>query len=223
MKNIIYICVYFFYASWVFGQEGLVVVNDKMLIQVNKNQAVRTTSLESFQKLFKDQKELYQNARLKVTEIMAVHEHIYQQLYNVNSLFNQGKQMKYIYQYIGKIGENGGRLMSYTVRYPKYAVWITKYYENLFGQMVGLKTEIEQVLKKPRRDILMDAHDRDAIIERIYGKLRHINISMLHIINLIEYSASRPYIYSIPNIGNFVQTDRLIVNDIISRFNRLGY
>lgn len=198
-----------------------VVVNDKLLAQLTRNHAVRQTSTQGFLEVFKKQRELYEEGEKQIVQVMAIHEHIYKNLYNVNSLFRNGKQVKYIYDYLSEISKNANELLRLSVENPQYAIWLKVYYKELLEQMVRLKNQIEQIILKSDRQLLMDAYDRDYLISNIHYRLRSINISILTVNNMIIYGKSRAYIYSVPILGNYINLDKQMVEDILRKYKQI--
>lgn len=198
-----------------------VVVNDKLLAQLTRNHAVRQTSTQGFLEVFKKQRELYEEGEKQIVQVIAIHEHIYNNLYNVNSLFRNGKQVKYIYDYLSEISKNANELLRLSVENPQYAIWLKVYYKELLEQMVRLKNQIEQIILKSDRQLLMDAYDRDYLISNIHYRLRSINISILTVNNMIIYGKSRAYIYSVPILGNYINLDKQMVEDILRKYKQI--
>ena len=93
-----------------------VVLNDKLLLQLTKNQTVRLASNESFLKSFEKQRKAYDDINNKITQAIAIQEYIYQQLVNVNYAIKQGKQLIYVYNYFGEIAQNLEELRKLTGR-----------------------------------------------------------------------------------------------------------
>lgn len=150
------------------------VINEELMLQVTTNNAVRLSSAAAFTNVFKEQKEIYEKNEKELLKILAIHEHIYKQLYNVNSLFKQSRQVRYIAKYFGYVVKNGEKMVNLGLKYPEYSVWLTKRYQELFQQAIQLKSKLEQVLLKPNKEILMDAYDRDELIENVLFSLRRI-------------------------------------------------
>lgn len=214
--------VIFFFCITIFGKINAqqMVYNDKLLFQLFKNQSVRQTSMTSFENIFKKQKEIYEDAEKNLAKVIFIQEHIYKQLYNVNSLFKQGQKVKYIKHYLTDIVTNGEKMIRLSSKYPQHSVWLKKYYSNIFTQITLLEKQVFEVLLKPNKELLLDAYDRDILIENIFHRLRQINISILAVNNIIDFSMSRPYIYSIPKIGDYVSMDKRIIEDIISKYKQ---
>ncbi|GIJ95369.1 hypothetical protein CAPN002_25870 [Capnocytophaga stomatis] len=199
-----------------------VVTNVELMKQVTVNNVVRLSSIHSFEKLFKEQREIYEENEKQITKILAVHEYIYKQLSNVNSLFRQTKQVKYIKQYMERIVENGEEMIRLSTQNPEYSVWITKYYEELIKRTIRLKEQLATVLLKPDKNLLIDPYDRDKLIENIFYSLRKINHTILGINNLINFGKSYAYIYSIPVLGNYVSQDKMIAEGILKKIKRFN-
>ena len=125
MKRIIFFCLILNVIS---ARGQTVVVNDKLIAQLTKNQAVRLTSNEGFLKSYEKQKQLYDDINKKITQVVAIQEFIYDKLSKVNQTIKQGKQLKYLYKYLGEVGENSGKMLKLTAKYPQYAILITDNY-----------------------------------------------------------------------------------------------
>ena len=72
-----------------------VVYNDKLLMQLTKNQAVRLASNESYLNSYEKQKKTYDEIKQKIAQVVAIQEYIYEKLTNINSAIKQGKQLYY--------------------------------------------------------------------------------------------------------------------------------
>ncbi|MGQ1928993.1 hypothetical protein [Ornithobacterium rhinotracheale] len=220
MKKILSI-VYAFTISYSYAQ--LAVVNDKLVAQLEKNQIARKESNNKFMEVYGKAKDIYEEAGKKSLEIMAIHEMIYQQLYNVNSLFKQGKRMKYIWQTIGNITKEAKKVSQLSFKYPQYAGWIHEKYEKLYPQALSLQQEITQVALKPNKKTLMDPYDRDLLIQKIQEKLETIELQLISIRLGIEFSRSRAYILSVPVLGDYVSQDQMIVRSVLSTIKDFKY
>ena len=79
---------------------------------------------------------------------------------------------------------------------------------------MALQSDVASLLN-PDRKLLMDAYDRDLLLDNILFKLQMINGSMATILNLIEFNHNRAYIYSIPVLNNFIEQDNMLIEDIM--------
>lgn len=195
-----------------------IVINDKLLTQITKNHAVRLASEQTFLDSYEKQKELYDEIDNKTTQIIAIQEYIYQQLKNVNSALTQSKKLVYLYQYLGKIVTNSNKMLDLSAQHPEYAVLVSKYYVEIGKQVLKLQQEVTQDILKEDKDFLMDAMDREMLIEKIFTRVRNINGNILYIILRLENAKKIPYLYQVPVLRNYINIDKAIVGDIITKY-----
>lgn len=195
-----------------------IVINDKLLTQITKNHAVRLASEQTFLNSYEKQKELYDEINNKTTQIIAIQEYIYQQLKNVNSALTQSKKLVYLYQYLGKIVTNSNKMLDLSAQHPEYAVLVSKYYVEIGKQVLKLQQEVTQDILKEDKDFLMDAMDREMLIEKIFTRVRNINGNILYIILRLENAKKIPYLYQVPVLRNYINIDKAIVGDIITKY-----
>lgn len=195
-----------------------IVINDKLLTQITKNHAVRLASEQTFLDSYEKQKELYDEINNKTIQIIAIQEYIYQQLKNVNSALTQSKKLVYLYQYLGKIVTNSNKMLDLSAQHPEYAVLVSKYYVEIGKQVLKLQQEVTQDILKEDKDFLMDAMDREMLIEKIFTRVRNINGNILYIILRLENAKKIPYLYQVPVLRNYINIDKAIVGDIITKY-----
>lgn len=216
MKKILTIAILTF--SGIFANSQTFVINDKLLTQLTKDHAVRMASEETFLNSYKKQKELYDDIRNKTAQVVAIQEYIYQQLKNVNSALTQSKKLIYLYQYLGKIATNSNKMLDLSVQHPEYAVLVSKYYVEIGKQILKIQQEVTQDILNENKDFLMDASDREMLIEKVFTRVRNINGNILYIILRLENAKKIPYLYQVPVLRNYVNIDRAIVGDIITKY-----
>ncbi|MRI64237.1 hypothetical protein EDM00_09575 [Ornithobacterium rhinotracheale] len=218
MKKVAFILLFIFFNHYANAQ--LAVVNDKLMLQLEKNQEARKLSNNRFIENYEKAKEIYEDASKKSAEIMAIHEMIYNQLYNVNELFTDVKRMKYFYESAQKIFKYSKKVIELSAKYPQYAVWLHKHYQAVYPQAIALQNELQEKVLKPNKKLLMDAYDRDLVISEIQSRMKLIELSLLTIIIEIEFSQSRAYINSIPVLGDYYNQDKDIVKDVIYKVKK---
>lgn len=216
MKRIVIISALFFFWGSVNSQQ--IVINEKLLTQLTKDHAVRLaseqTSLDSYEK----QNELYNDIKNKTAQVIAIQEYIYQQLKNVNSALIQSKKMIYLYEYLGRIVTNSNTMLDLSVQHPEYAVLVSRYYTEIGTQTLKLQQEVTQDILNEDKDFLLDAMDREMLIEKIFTRARNINGNILYIILRLKNAKKIPYLYQVPVLRNYINIDRAIVGDIIQRY-----
>lgn len=199
------------------------VINDKLLLQLTTNHGVRLASEQAFLNSYEKQKKLYEEINNKTTQVIAIQEYIYQQLKNVNSALTQSKKLIYLYNYLGKIVNNLNRMLDLTVQHPEYSVLITKYYTAIGVQTLKFQQEVTQDILNEDKDFLMDASDREMLLEKIFTRVRNINGNILYIILRLENAKKIPYLYQVPVLKNYINVDKAIVGDIIQKYKHLTF
>ncbi|AQW92977.1 hypothetical protein BAS07_01050 [Elizabethkingia anophelis] len=200
-----------------------VVINEKLLAQLTKNQAVRLSSDKLFFNSYEKQKQLYDDIKGKITQVVAIQEYIYNKLTNVNMAIKQGKQLQYLYQYFGEIAQNSGEMLSLTSKNPEYAALLTKYYVFIGNEVLNIKKEVTEEILRESNDFLMDPYDREILLRKIFDRVRIINGTILYINLVLKNAKQTPYIYQIPVLSNYVNLDKMIVKDIIMKYGILKY
>ncbi len=219
MKKIITFLIAAFAGIIIKSQQ--IVINDKLLSQITVNHGVRLASEQAFLDSYEKQKELYDDINNKTTQIIAIQEYIYQQLKNVNSALTQSKKLIYLYQYLGKIVTNSNKMLDLSGQHPEYAVLVSKYYAEIGKQTLKLQQEVTQDILNEDKDFLMDAMDREMLIEKVFTRVRNINGNILYIILRLENAKKIPYLYQVPVLRNYLNIDKAIVGDIIQKYKHL--
>lgn len=203
------------------GQVAQIAINPTLQEHLLANHTVREASMANIQNMYEKQNRWYQNAQAKMAQVLLVHEQIYQALYNVNSLFKNAKQLKYIYADLKECGKNLSRALRISTQKPQYAIWGRKYYRDTSNRLNELRLMVFQILNEGGEKLLMDAYDREMLLDTFHFKVQMLNISALNIINAIEYNESRSYIYSIPIFSTYIEQDKMIIEHIMQQYDNL--
>ncbi|WP_210150715.1 hypothetical protein [Chryseobacterium scophthalmum] len=195
-----------------------VVINEQLLAQITKNQAVRLASNEAFLNSYEKQKEMYDDVNRKIAQVIAIQQFIYDKLVNVNMAIKQGKRMYYLSKTFAEIGNNAGEVYQLTTKYPQYAVLLTRFYQGATEELIKMQAELTEEILREDNDFLMDPYDREKLIRNISTKAQMINGYLICIKIRLKNAKEIPYIYQIPKINTYVNLDKMIVSDIIQQF-----
>lgn len=191
------------------------------MVQLSKNQAARLASNEAFLKSYEKQKKLYDDVNKKITQIIFVQEFIYDKLTKVNQTIKQGKQLKYLYRYLDDVIKNSKKMLKLTAQKPQYAILQTRYYNAILKEVSLIYSELkDQILKEGDR-ILIDTYDREYLINKVFDRVRILHGNVLYINLILETAEERPYIYHIPTLDYYINLDKLIIDDILRKYNYL--
>ena len=152
-----------------------VVYNDKLLIQLTKNQAVRLASNESYLNSYEKQKKTYDEINQKLAQIVAIQNFIYDKLTNVNAAIRQGKQLYYLSKTFGQIGVNANDVLSLTAQYPEYAILLNRFYIGAAQELLKMQSELTNDILHEENDFLIDPYDRQILIQNLSTKAQMIN------------------------------------------------
>lgn len=219
MKKSVFIILFLCLGAAASGQQ--IVINDKLLAQLTVNHGVRMGSEEAFLDSYKKQNELYNDIKNKTAQVIAIQEYIYQQLKNVNSALTQSKKLIYFYEYLAKIISNLNRVMTLSGQHPEYAILLSKYYNDIAVQVIKLQHEVTNDVLNENKDFLMDAMDREMLIEKIFTRARSINGNLLYIIMRLENAKKIPYLYQVPVLRNYINIDKALVGDIMQKYKSI--
>ena len=194
------------------------VLNDQLLAQITKNQAVRLASNETFLNSYEKQKKLYDDVNQKIAQVVAIQQFIYEKLTNVNAAIKQGKQLYYLSNTFVQIGQNANEVLSLTAQNPQYAILLNRYYIAATQELIKMQTELVNDILREDADFLMDPFDRQAVIQKLSTRANMINGYLVCIRIRLKNARKIPYIYQIPTINTYVNLDRAIVKNIMQNY-----
>ena len=200
---------------------SFIVNNDKLLAQLTKNQGVRLASNQAYLDSYEKQRKLYEEANKKMIQVVAIHEFIYDKLANINSAIRNGKQLVYFYKYLGDILTHSQEMMQLSAQNPESAILLTKYYNQIIRESILLKQEMVSDIMNENKDFLMNAYDRDLLIEKMLARARAIDGWILYINIILKTAKNRPYLYKIPVLQDYINLDSILVQDIITKYRNL--
>ena len=217
--KIFVLLIIFLSAVQIKAQDIAVAINPTLMAQLAINQYVRESAVDNVKDMYEKQNDWYKKAEIKMAQVVFVHEQIYQALYNVNSLFNNVKQLQQIYRDLMICKKNTLKAVSLGIKKTPYSVWMRKYF---FYDLASRIDELRKIFKNALdKKLLMDAYDREMLLDNVNFKIQMINMSALNIINIIKYNESRAYIYSIPIFGDYIEQDKMIVEQIMQQYDNL--
>ena len=196
-----------------------VVYNDKLLIQLTKNQAVRLASNDSYLNSYEKQKKTYDEINQKIAQVVAIQEYIYDKLTNINSAIKQGKQLYYLSKTFVQIGIDANDVLSLTAQHPEYAILLNRFYIGATQELLKMQSELTNDILHEENDFLMDPYDRQVLIQNLSTKAQMVNGYLICIKIRLKNARKTPYIYQIPTINTYVNLDRAIVKNIMTNYN----
>lgn len=217
--RIFVLLIIFLSAVQIKAQDIAVAINPTLMAHLAFNQKTRVAAINNVKDMYEKQNDWYKKAEIKMAQVVFVHEQIYQALYNVNSLFKNAKQLQQISRDLMICKQNTLKAVSLGIKKTPYSVWMKKYFlYDLSSRIDELRKIFSDALNKK---LLMDAYDREMLLDNVNFKIQMINMSALNIISIIKYNESRAYIYSIPIFGDYIEQDKMIVEQIMQQYDNL--
>ncbi|MDO4728858.1 MAG: hypothetical protein Q4B43_07640 [Bacteroidota bacterium] len=198
-----------------------IVINTNLILQISANNVARQGVLMQFKENYRKQKELADEGQQLMAKVYLIHEYIYGQLKNVNSLFRQGKQFMGIVKEVQEIYENAQIMVNTSVNNPQYAIFVTDMYARIIQEAVKFYNDINNVITKAKKDLLLDAHDRTVILSSLHHRLKMLKIYIKAVTKKIERAKKVAYIYSVPVLSSYIRKDKSLIISIMDRYNRL--
>lgn len=193
--------------------------NQELQAQVTANHGVRVASEQTYQRSYEKQKNAYNEAKEKITQVVVIKNNLYNYLRNVNSGLRQARQIEYLAQDFTKLLNNMGTMLDLTANKPQYAVFITRFYERVAGHAIQAYDGVQDQVLREETDYLMDSYDRQYLLNKIHREIRSMNGWVLHINNYLRKADKKPYLRHIGVFNNWYIQDKAMIERIIRNSN----
>lgn len=194
------------------------VFDTKNLFQLQKNQEMRMLYQGFFNDLAKKTNSNYTKSETNLASFLIAKNRVYDALFNVNSLFRQGKHLQRVGELTVDIADELNLLSREITKSPEYAVFIKKYLQNTTYQLSGIVSEVSDiVLGDKRTGVMIDPHERDAILSSIEIKLKLISANLYLMRNQIQYAKIDGFWKNANPFKDWINQDKRMVEDIIRR------
>ena len=190
--------------------------------QVTANHATRVASEKTYQKIYEKQKEAYNEAKEKITQVVIIKNNLYGYLKNVNSALRQGKQVQFIFEDFNKLVSNMGKMIDLTADHPQYAPLITRMYEKVFTHALEAYDGVHDQVLREDTDYLMDSYDRQYLLTKLHKEIKVMNGWVLHINNYLRNAHRKPYLRHIRVFNEWYSKDKGMIESIIRNSNSLS-
>ena len=222
MKNLLFIVPLLLLGFKSKAQYYTLYYNLEMHQQVTANHAVRMASEKNYQRIYEKQKEAYNEAKEKITEVVVIKNNLYGYLRNVNSALRQGKQVQFLFQDFNKLVGNMGTMIDLTADKPQYAPLITRMYERIFTHALQAYDGVHDQILREDTDYLMDSYDRQYLLNKLHREIKSLNGWVLHINNYLRNAHRKPYLRHIRVFNEWYSKDKTMIESIIRNSTTLS-
>lgn len=184
---------------------------------VTWNHNTRWAAEEQMRKSYAVQADVYEKARDKLVQVVAIKNHIYDHLKNVNAGLKQAKAIKYVYSDFEDLINKMGEMLELTVKHPQYAVLINRYYAKIYEHALLAYNGISDQVLREDNDYLMDAYDRWHAIEMIRNQLWALRAYVSLINSYLRNADRKPILRHLGIFGDWVIRDKAMIERIIMK------
>lgn len=196
--------------------------NLEMHQQVTANHAARVASEKTYQKIYAKQKEAYNEAKEKITEVVIIKNNLYSYLRNVNSALRQGKQVQFLFNDFNRLVGNMEIMIDLTTDKPQYVPLITRMYGRIFSHALEAYNGVHDQVLREETDYLMDSCDRQYVLNKLHREIGAMNGWVLHINNFLRKAHRKPYLRHIAVFNQWHNKDKAMIENIISNSTTLS-
>ncbi|MBF5026950.1 hypothetical protein [Planobacterium oryzisoli] len=201
--------------------QSLVVVNEKLLFQLSKNQLARKASTTQFESSIKKQNALLESASKKAALVLYSHEVLYQKLYEVDALIKDSHQVLKIGKLLEDLGKSLGKLSRHSLDSPEYSLLLSRFYLHFYSESLLLKDLIAKEILSEDPKLLLTSYHRDLLLSKVVHRLQSLYNTSSYILSALEFSKKRPYLEQIPGLEDYINLDRELVRSILSKYQSI--
>lgn len=184
---------------------------------VTWNHNTRYAAEEQSRKSYAIQSDTYQNAHDKLVQVVAIKNHIYNHLKNVNEGLKQAKTLTYIYEDFQRLLERMAEMVELTKDNPQYAALINGYYTKLYEHAILAYNGISDQVLREENDYLMDAYDRWQALQMINNQIHVLNGYVMLINGYLRNASKKPLIRHLGIFGDWYIQDKFMIERIIMK------
>lgn len=217
MKKLLFFLPLLFLGVTAKGQWAQMYYNTELHNWVLWNHNTRYAAEEESRKSYAIQSDLYENARDKLVQVVAIKNHIYNHLKNVNEGLKQAKTLTYIYEDFERLIGHMGEMLQLTAQHPQYAVLVNGYYTKIYEHALLAYNGISDQVLREENDYLMDAYDRWHVLQKIGTQINVLNGYVLLINSYLRNANRKPIIRHLGIFGDWYIQDKSMIERIIMK------
>ncbi|WP_443938832.1 hypothetical protein [Pedobacter sp. MW01-1-1] len=161
------------------------------------------------------------NINLNTTSIVLAQNMIYSSLSNVNSALKNGLAVKEMYSICEEIIEYGVEMSKLASSEPYLVLFSEQIIRDMVKRSSAMIIEVSEFIVKEERDILMDFNSRDALIASMRNHLKIIRGLAYGAWKAVYWAKVRGVFNMLNPFQGYINRDRQLVADIISKIKYL--
>ena len=188
---------------------------------VNQNGLDRLSAELSLQTSYNRIKADLNDIEINIGSLILTEQLIFSSLTQVDQGLKSGLMIQDISQLLNEIYQQSSELVSYASSRPELLLFAERFSKQLKTRGVNLLTQVSDHILAEKADLLMNAEKRDALLRKISLELRLIRSLVFSMRKSMFWAAQRSLISQVNPFKDFLNIDKRMVDQIISRYKTL--
>lgn len=197
----------------IFDREHFSIVNQNGLARLSAELAMQT----SYNRIKADLNDI----EINIGSLVLTEQLIFSSLTQVDQGLKSGLMIQDISQLLNEIYQQSSELVSYASSRPELLLFAERFSKQLKTRGVNLLTQVSDHILAEKADLLMNAEKRDALLRKIALELRLIRSLVFSLRKSMFWAAQRSLISQVNPFKDFLNIDKRMVDQIISRYKTL--
>ena len=188
---------------------------------VNQNGLARLSAELALQSSYNRIKADLDDIEINIGSLILTEQLIFSSLTQVDQGLKSGLMIQDISQLLNEIYQQSSELVSYASSRPELLLFAERFSKHLKTRGVNLLTQVSDHILAEKADLLMNAEKRDALLRKIALELRLIRSLVFSMRKSMFWAAQRSLISQVNPFKDFLNIDKRMVDQIISRYKTL--
>jgi len=188
---------------------------------VNQNGLARLSAELALQSSYNRIKADLNDIEINIGSLVLTEQLIFSSLTQVDQGLKSGLMIQDISQLLNEIYQQSSELVSYASSRPGLLLFAERFSKQLKTRGVNLLSEVSERILSEQADLLMNAEKRDALLRKISLELRLIRSLVFSMRKSMFWAAQRSLISQVNPFKDFLNIDKRMVDQIISRYKTL--
>ena len=219
MKKIFLLATFLALLNYAYAQQ--IVFDREHFSIVNKNGLARLSAELTLQSNYERIKAGLNDIEINIGSLVLTEQLIFSSLTQVDQGLKSGLMASDITALLNEIYQQSSELVSYASTQPQLLLFAERFSQQLKTRGINLLTQVSENVLVEKADLLMNAEKRDALLRKISLELRLIRSLVFSMRKSMFWAAQRSLFSQVNPFKDFLNIDKRMVDQIISRYKTL--
>lgn len=219
MKKVIFLALVLFALQQTRAQR-IVFDRDHFSI-VNQNGLARLSAELALQSSYNKIESNLSDIKINISALVLTEQLIFNSLTQVDQGLKSGLMVADIYNLLDEIYQESTQLVSFASAHPQLLIFAEAFCSQAKARGVNLLSDVSQRILAQKADLLMNAEKRDALLRKISLELRVIRALVFSVRKSMFWASQRSLLSQLNPFKDFLNTDKRLVEQVISRYKTL--